>query len=363
MENEVVLWRRGILHDDNQPEIGAAAELFEVSTEGSSQLLQILALDLTVYESFRDEFRKFYMWNEGFSTLSGHLDCILATSKDLRATTLGLMVNWAKSLLKGLESQSTQKVRTAITNVYQVPTTLSKYDWTDVSPKFDKLKEVTRKTRQIAYTARADTNALCSQSDALDIDESSSDSDSDSSEDGIEVILEDMACFMQSLVDLSPSLEYPAPDFVPKEIPNINFMEKLSGIPEPARPFATNINDRYPLINDYLLVKKLAEANWKRNEQLRAKTTSEKDNEQPVADDTTVSGVTKSSAPDSDVFSAPVVRKPESVTSFATSVGDELDRGRRRIPNPLGGHIFGTPFRCQYCGEMQRDIHNRAHWK
>lgn len=53
------------------------------------------------YESLRDEFRKFYIWNQGFSTSTGDLDLILSSSKNLKATVLGLMVLWVKALCRG----------------------------------------------------------------------------------------------------------------------------------------------------------------------------------------------------------------------------------------------------------------------
>lgn len=53
----------------------------------------------------------------------------------------------------------------------------------------------------------------------------------------------------------------------------------------------------------------------------------------------------------------------QSVTSFATSMGDGLDYGQRRIPNLPESHEFGFPFQCQFCGDVQRNVQNRADWK
>lgn len=103
---DVAHWQRSIL-DGDEPERGPAYYLFEASTTAFSALLQILAADSTrfkseSYESLRDEFRKFYMWNEGFSTRSGDLDYVLSCSKNLKATVIGLMVHWVKAVSKGI---------------------------------------------------------------------------------------------------------------------------------------------------------------------------------------------------------------------------------------------------------------------
>jgi hypothetical protein len=101
---DVALWQRGIQHEDDQ-ELGPASSLFDASVMAFSSLLHILAADTTQFESesyqiLRNEFRKFYMWNEGFSTRTGDLDRILSSSKNMQGTVLGLMVQWAKAASK-----------------------------------------------------------------------------------------------------------------------------------------------------------------------------------------------------------------------------------------------------------------------
>jgi hypothetical protein len=118
MDNEVdvALWQQGILPEGEAHEAGPACYLFEASISAFSALLHILAsdplrFDSESYTSLRDEFRKFYMWNEGFSTRSGDLDHVLACSKNLKAIVLGLMVHWVRTVLKSMfrpdEKQST----------------------------------------------------------------------------------------------------------------------------------------------------------------------------------------------------------------------------------------------------------------
>lgn len=104
---DVTLWRGEIEEQDEKPELGPASYLFEASSLAFSALLHTLIgnstlLDLEAYQTLRDEFRKFYLWNEGFSTGSGDLDRILSYSKNLKATVLNLMVLWARSVMKGM---------------------------------------------------------------------------------------------------------------------------------------------------------------------------------------------------------------------------------------------------------------------
>jgi hypothetical protein len=112
---DMALWQQGILPEGGVEEIGPACFLFEASIAVFSGLLQVLAsesnhVDLGSYISLREEFRKFYMWNEGFSTRKGDLDHVLAKSKNLKGTVLGLMAQWAKAISKGV-SKSVIKQR------------------------------------------------------------------------------------------------------------------------------------------------------------------------------------------------------------------------------------------------------------
>jgi hypothetical protein len=89
----------------DEPDLGPACDLFKASERAFSALLQALAVHVVqvesgTYESLRNEFMKYYMWNEGLSTRSGNLDSILSSSTNLKGTVLRLMVQWAKSVLK-----------------------------------------------------------------------------------------------------------------------------------------------------------------------------------------------------------------------------------------------------------------------
>jgi hypothetical protein len=105
---DVALWQDGIEPQGGPPEIGPASYLFEASVAAFSAILQIIAankddFDRSSYESLRDEFRKFYMWNEGFSTQTGALDQALSSSQSLKAAVLDMMIHWARTALRSMQ--------------------------------------------------------------------------------------------------------------------------------------------------------------------------------------------------------------------------------------------------------------------
>jgi hypothetical protein len=95
------------VEQDEQPESGPACHLFQETATAFSSILRILIQDPTyldprLYKSLREEFRKYYMWNEGFCTGAGDLDQVLSSSKNLKGTVLNLMVLWARALSKSM---------------------------------------------------------------------------------------------------------------------------------------------------------------------------------------------------------------------------------------------------------------------
>ena len=104
MDRDVTLWQRQV--QDDQQELGFACYLFEASTAAFSALLNVLSanpakLPPASYGVLSSELRKYYMWNEGFSTRSGGLDHALSGSRNLKATVLRLMAQWARAICRG----------------------------------------------------------------------------------------------------------------------------------------------------------------------------------------------------------------------------------------------------------------------
>jgi hypothetical protein len=239
-------------------------------------------------------------------------------------------------------------------------------------------------------------------------DDSDSDSDFESSlsDYTFEDINEDLNTYMESLANLSPSLDHPATDYVLIEHTNSSLINDLLGVSEPTRPFVLTIKDRFPSL-EAGLVRKLWKANWQRRERLRDKlasapemegnTSAEDDSSsvrgavldprcQVAQDQQTIGSTVRSNISLANTFqsiaiasefsepsifdnlsiSIPVarrVRPAESVISFATSAADGLEHGQRRIPSLPEDHEYGSPFQCQICGDILAGVQNRADWK
>lgn len=292
---------------------------------------------------------------------------------------------------------------------FAVPRTMPQYDWTSVLATFAELEVLAYKVDQVARAAVIDMNSHCSVVSTVGIEYDSdpdSDTESSASDDNVDEIIEDMRAYMESLIDLSPSLDHPAMDSTIIEDLGAVMIDELSGISEPARPFALIIKDRFPSL-EIGLVRKLGEANWERRQRLRQKlsvapvvtgnpslgddNSSSGDTvvgrrRQIAPDDATLASTVRSSLSvpstyesittgsafsDPSIFdnqSIPVPRtsRPysfaESMTSFATSMADGLGYGQRRIPN-MPDHDYDAPFQCPICGDVVTRIRHRADWK
>ena len=194
---------------------------------------------------------------------------------------------------------------------------------------------------------------------------------------------------LDCLYDLTPSLEYPAVDFIAQEEIAALSSGDMSSIVEPARPFAQNIMDRYPDI-DKTLVRRLAEANWDRRTRLLAKIdsaaavyqqteqhqgigiTSQMEARQinriplTVTDSTTNTSLFDSALAsvkfgDTNSVSSLTTSRATG-TSFATSVGDGASSIKRSLPPLPLDYDFDSAFQCSVCGDIIT-ITDRAKWK
>lgn len=291
-----------------------------------------------------------------------------------------------------------------------VPKVLSGYAWSRALPKFEELEVLAEKIGQVAEAATKDVNVQYSLTTFNG--DFSSDSGSDSSSymslGNFEDVVDDLKVYSGSLMDLTPSLENPASDFINVEESKLTLTEDLLNVVEPARPFVLIIKDRFPSANAGL-VKKLGEANWQRRERLVKKlaenermsilplsgsdTTSAagtvvgRSHHQAANDGsprtsivrssmsfasnfqsiTTASNFSEPSIFDSNSAYMPIRQQrlsvAESFTSFATSVAEGVDNGQRRLPSLPSDHDFDTSFKCKICGDMLRNISGRADWK
>jgi hypothetical protein len=289
----------------------------------------------------------------------------------------------------------------------KVPSTLSEYDSSTMVPALAELDVLAHKVDQVAKAVMMDMKSQCfALRDAKVNYDSDSDSESMSSisDTTFEDSIEDLSTYMESLVDLAPSLEHPATDIFIYDT-SIAPIDDLSSVPEAARPFVVILKDRFPSIEPGL-GRKLGEVNWLRRERLRQKlavvaqvdstpptlfTDDRSDGDTVIAPNnqsahlsapsvhstvrppshyrsvTTQSTFSDPSLFDSDSIAAPRQRRnlpaAESVTSFVTSLADGPEYGQRRIPPLPDNHDFDAPFQCQVCGDTQLNIRNRADWK
>jgi hypothetical protein len=241
-----------------------------------------------------------------------------------------------------------------------------------------------------------------SAADSLSDSDNKPDPTRDSSviDDTLEDIIENLRFHVENLLELTPSLECPAEDSVGISFAFPNSMGELLDIPEPSRPFALMIKDIYPS-TDMNLAKRLGLSNWQRRERLRIKlesapiyratsssssSSSSSSTQHELVHPASItrpstaglSNVYQSTVTDSlfsdvslfdrELASPRITRRAittaPSVTSFATSNASDWGGGnRRRAPSLPQSHVFGTSFQCRICGDILRDIRNKADWK
>lgn len=288
-----------------------------------------------------------------------------------------------------------------------VPTRVPAFDWSPILPEVAQLTILIDQVEQIARSAASDIKAQYCTITALDNEggsdfdsESDLDVGSDMSDYAFEDIIEDFKTFMESLIDISPSLEHPATDHLLVEDHTSSHLDEFSTVSVTARPFVLMIRDRYPSL-DASIVKRLGEANWQRRERLRLKLASAPEiGAQSSASEDERTSIRGTIVPDQQTiistdpsnmshaitfqsvtiesqFSDPSIfdnmsvsvraarrfRPPESVTSFTTSVAEGLDQGQRRVPGLPADHVYGTPLTCKICGDLLTGIQHRADWK
>lgn len=286
-----------------------------------------------------------------------------------------------------------------------MPRAFKNNDWSTVLPKLRELEVLTEQASQVAQATASEIRLQYTVVDISYEEGFGSDSDVDSESGSVSSdvtlgdVVEDLKTYTESLIDLSSSLEYPAIDVMLIEDLNKNLIEDFSNIPEPIRPFALIIRDRFPY-TEASLVKKLGEANWHRVERLRQQRASvppvtsrdsNSDDSSSIAD--TIRGpyrqsasasctsidfsITHKSTTTSSDFSEPSLfdhnsiafqsrrysTATESITSFATSDTDGPERGQPSIPKLPEHHDFEASFQCKICGEIVSNVRNRADWR
>jgi hypothetical protein len=201
------------------------------------------------------------------------------------------------------------------------------------------------------------------------------------SSDDIDDLVKDIKTFNDCFMDLVPTLENPAKN-PGQEGTASDCLAVFVDVTE-STPYMTNIVDKYPSI-DKEFAQRLGEANWRRHIRLREKLSSTPEENElgrsndgcvvaaytPLQSETTKSGSSgpsiwdPSSGEMSFTYVAPTVPAPPSMTSFASSFGnDETNKTRRYVPQLPEDHDWFSTFRCFVCGDMVKNVRNRAGWK
>ncbi len=141
-----------------------------------------------------------------------------------------------------------------------------------MAPKFVVLEEL---AENIGQVAEADARDIKTQyAVRYHDDESGFDSGSDSSSimgmGNFEDFMEYLKIYSEGLMDLTPSLEDPARDFVVMEKSYIPRADDLLSVAEPTQSLVLILRDHFLSVDPGLL-NKLGEANWQRYKRLQKK--------------------------------------------------------------------------------------------
>lgn len=377
-------------------EVGPAGRLFKSSVDLFWALLQrtsILNLKTAQKDALRDEFGKFYFWGDGYYPFEGRLDEILYNSSRLRYRVLSVLGEVGEILCN--EKTGTFLISSGIRSIRPVkPLIYLQGLFALVNRNFGDAKL----NRQ-----RVDVQDLIDviRQSLEDPASSDSDADYDYGEEGelFEDVIRDLQSRNRCLMDLSASLDRPAPD--------TDVFEKGAPVPAPfqvsgpAEIWTRKVLDTYQDIN-VTLAERLGEANWERYQRISKKleivvaldSDDDDDDNDDLGDLPIFSEATKSTKDQSSIFGArgessrfgttatsvsqsgfdysfPMARKRalakdarSQATYTSTMSDDQGQRGWLRIPAlPIKEADLGKAFRCTVCGEKLQEVMNRTDWK
>ena len=183
----------------------------------------------------------------------------------------------------------------------------------------------------------------------------------------IEDVVDDLADYVDCLMDLSQCLEHPALDFdetrhLPPEVFNASSPQALL--------FCRRIRDRFPVL-PLFLVERLGEANSIRSNRVReAQLRIPSGKEGDVGDDITETLFSDSMPKNTDTTkstfqSDSIFDRPMSVATFATTATtwSAIEQGRLRVPPLPKEAETDDGFLCIACAKRLTDVKNRTNWK
>lgn len=277
----------------------------------------------------RNELERFFLWGQGLSVLDGDLDDSLAHAKELHDEVLTLLLRLGTSVLQCLSRDSGVPLK-------------------EVGEQCDDLKRLLDAAESLLHDE---------DDDLIETPDEDAFSISDTSDYGAAEILDEIAVYIDCLLDLCSVLEQPALDvhLEQEETEAPSKQEQFDVSSEEALIYCRRLRDRFEELPKYL-VERLAETNVLRSARLRQKRARAQKLGEPEADNITeslfsntdprvVTDTTKSSVPPSSIFSigsrkqswsmSPVdFPDNESEGTFATfsTAASAISQGRPRVP-------------------------------
>ncbi|KAK3379615.1 hypothetical protein B0T24DRAFT_519888, partial [Lasiosphaeria ovina] len=189
-----------------------------------------------VAHKYTHELRRFYLWGDGFDAGEGHLDEILVGSAELRANVLSLLFQLSRVL-------TTELGRLAGVENLQADSWFAA-ELAEVKRMQEKVNIVLQDPASF-FDLPGDVESL-SGSQASDMDD--------------EDVLDDIAVYLDCLMDLCQALENPAVDLIDEQDVLAQEAELFAVSSQPAVNYCRKIRDQYPQLPKFL-VERLGELN------------------------------------------------------------------------------------------------------
>lgn len=352
--------------------LGLAGSLFETILNLCTSISQQLART-RCSRRLHSELERYFLWGDGFSASQGYLDEILAKSTELRQAVLSSLYELGKVVKDDLLRVANNAVRD------------KQHD--------DSAESVMRELAQSGL-AKELQRLLDETASLLDTPEAMTDfeslSDDGSTRYDLDDVLDDVAIYIDCLMDLSLALENPAVDLEPRdqahqdiEVFDVSTPQELT--------FCRRIRDRFPKMRKFL-VERLSRANSARATKLQAlrEVALEEvevvcEPEESIYDPSeqifsesdprmTVTSGTYSSQRSQSIFDRPlrfsrtpgrsrnIAEDAQSFASFSTSYS-AITEGRPRVPPLPDEAVDGQSFRCLACHQTLSGITTRNQWK
>ncbi|KAM5367170.1 hypothetical protein ACJZ2D_010160 [Fusarium nematophilum] len=340
---------------------GLVAKLFTAITKLMASLTKISSeANIELHRRWRNEYERFFLWGQGLSVADGDLDEVLALSKELQFQVLSLLHQVGTAAIQALSRKT-------------VPSSQVLADECDSLRSLLAVTETTLQEPGAYEDGRPNTPSDVSECEETEI-------------------IQELAIYIDCLLDLSSSLEKPAFDLpVACAVESRNDEETFNVSSEEALIYCRKIRDRFEALPKYL-VERLATANVSRFTALRDMRSRPAKQEVLVDNvvteklfsttDFRFTETTQSKATPSSVFSAslqpstewseasfsghtpiPAFNGTESDATFASfsTLASSVNSGRPRVP--AMPERQGDGFDCPFCFSRIRHVESRKDWK